>query len=169
MQNNSTNIANGFLNTIAIVITCLTVMIACSSKGSEVTSADQGNDRRDQLKLKQYIIEGKQLYLQLCSNCHQNEGSGIGRLIPPVRNSDYLVENPARAICIIKHGISDSIIVNGTMYHQPMPANERLTNIEIAEIATYILNVMNDENKLITVQDVGEALKDCSATKSSLK
>lgn len=110
-------------------------------------------------KVLQYAIEGKILYENLCANCHQKDGSGLGKLIPPLFESDYMLEDIGRTARIIKFGQEGEIIVNGQIYNQPMPANPRLTDMEIAQIITYLYNIWGNKEGVIDAKAVGEYLK----------
>lgn len=90
--------------------------------------------------------QGKLLYEQHCASCHMEKGEGLAQLIPPISKSDWLAQNPSRLACIIRYGQKGEITVNGVKYNQPMPANERLTEIEIHNLVNYILD--NFENTL---------------------
>ena len=113
------------------------------------------------VKLKSYQIKGKALYQQHCSNCHQNEGQGLKELYPPVAQADYLMADISRAICITKNGITEPLVVNGKTYELAMPANEKLTNLEIAEIMTFITTVWGDYQEVIDPKQVARALESC--------
>lgn len=110
-------------------------------------------------KVLQYAIEGKNLYDTYCANCHQQDGTGLGKLIPPLNNSDYLTENMGRTARIIKYGQEGEIIVNGISYNQPMPANPKLTNLEIARIMTYIYNIWGNNEGVIDANKVAKYLE----------
>jgi mono/diheme cytochrome c family protein len=118
-------------------------------------------NRQERIKRKQYLIEGKRLYLLHCSNCHKEDGTGLARLYPPLKESDYLKNNERTVICSIKYGQTGEIKVNGIVYNQPMPPNLRLTNLEIAEIATYIYNTWGGKRKLFTHREVEQILGSC--------
>ncbi len=118
-------------------------------------------DRATRLKIRQYTIEGKKLYQVHCSNCHGTQGKGLARLIPPVKDSDYLSKYPERSICGIKNGMEGEMEVNGVIFNQPMPGNEQLTNLQIAEILTYIENEFNNEVVLVSADEVRSALAGC--------
>ena len=90
-------------------------------------------------KVLQYAIEGKTLYENYCANCHQKDGKGLGKLIPPLFESDYMNED---------------IGVNGQVYNENMPANGQLTNMEIARIMTYIYNIWGNEEGVIDANKV---------------
>nr|WP_255742859.1 cytochrome c [Belliella calami] len=110
-------------------------------------------------KVLQYAIEGKILYENYCANCHQNDGTGLGKLIPPLKGSDYMENEPGKTVRIIKHGLKGEITVNGQVYNQPMPANPNLTNMEIAQIVTYIYNIWGNEKGVIDGKKVAEYLE----------
>lgn len=114
-------------------------------------------------KFQQYYVEGERLYLSNCSNCHQKDGKGLGLVYPPLAPSDYMDTNPGKVLCQMKKGLSGEIIVNGKKYNQPMPGIPALTELEIAEIATYIYNSWGHEKGLIEVNFVSKALRECPA------
>lgn len=132
------------------------ILIACQSKK---TNNNEGISGIGDIKTKQYAIQGQQLYLKYCSNCHQEDGTGLTRLIPPLRKADYMLNDVNRSIYIIKNGLKGSIVVNDIQYNQPMPGNHNLTPLEIAQIATYIYNVWGNEHGLISIEKVNNALK----------
>ena len=83
----------------------------------------------------------------------------MGKLIPPIYQSDYFLEDIPRTAKIIKHGQNGEIMVNGILYNQEMPANPKLTNIEIAHIMTYLYNIWGSEAGVIDAQMVEGYLK----------
>lgn len=111
----------------------------------------------EKIKLEQYYIGGKEIYELNCANCHQKDGKGLQNLYPALVGSDYL-KNKEKVIYIIKNGLSGEILVNGKKYNQPMPANNQLTNLDIAEVVTYIYNEWNGETKITEVKTVEKVL-----------
>ena len=156
-----------------LVICCLCVLvfsaIGCGDDNSsgKVESlsdkSDPTSDRRYSIRMRQYKIQGKTLYNKECAQCHQEDGSGFAQLYPPLKDSDYLQEDVQRAFCIIRNGLSEEIEVNGKTYRQAMPAHTRLTNLEIAEIMTYVYSEWGTEEqqKLYPVKEVSRILEDC--------
>ncbi|MFD2202180.1 c-type cytochrome [Shivajiella indica] len=110
-------------------------------------------------KVLQYAIEGKVLYENYCANCHQKDGTGLGKLIPPLYKSDYMIEDIGRTAKIIKFGQSGEIIVNGQIYNEKMPGNTQLTNMDIARIMTYIYNIWGNNEGVIDANTVESYLK----------
>ena len=105
--------------------------LSCGSRYEN--EATQDLDRAEKVRYEQYMVQGEQLYRTHCSNCHQAEGTGLGRLIPPLAQSDYMLADIDRTLCLIKNGLQGEITVNGEAYQQPMPANEALRDLEIAQ------------------------------------
>ncbi|MFN7260365.1 MAG: c-type cytochrome [Cyclobacteriaceae bacterium] len=112
-------------------------------------------------KFQQYYVQGEQLYLKNCSNCHQKKGGGLGRLYPPLNKSDYMDQHLENVICLMKNGIEGELLVNGRKYNKEMKGIPSLTELEIAEIATYIYNSWEHQRGIIDIQAVNEALKKC--------
>jgi len=119
-------------------------------------------DDRTKIRLRQYMVEGKRLYDVYCSNCHQKDGVGLARLYPPLKNSDYLLPNKDKVICGIRYGQKGEIIVNGISFSQEMPPIPNITDLEIAEIATFVYTEFADSVQIITINEVREILANCS-------
>ena len=115
-------------------------------------------------KFKQYLVEGERLYIKHCSNCHQTNGKGLGRVYPPLAPSDFMNDNFETVICSIKYGLSREIVVNGEVYNQPMPGIPSLTELEVAEIATYVYNSWGHDRGLIEVNHMSSILEGCQST-----
>ncbi len=113
-------------------------------------------------KFEQYYVQGEQLYSKHCSNCHQKSGKGLGRVYPPLASSDYLLENLSALPCLMKYGIKGELKVNTVSYNKPMPGVVSLTDLEIAEIMTYITNSWGAEKGMTDVQQVAAELKKCN-------
>lgn len=133
----------------------LMLFLSCNKE----TSDTKGDNRS--AKFKQYYVQGQQLYLVHCSNCHQENGSGLGRVYPPVNVSDYMEANFPAVICLIRYGKAGEITVNGNTYVQAMPGVPTLTDLEIAEIATYIYNTWDHQRGIVEVKKVSKTLDSC--------
>ena len=115
----------------------------------------------EDVKLKQYYVDGQALYKLHCANCHQENGQGLAGLYPPIAGSDFLKNNKELVICSLRNGLKDTIVVNGKTYHQPMPANLQLQALDVAEIATYIYNEWGNEKVITDVKSVQKVLQRC--------
>ncbi len=106
--------------------------------------------------------QGAYLYERECSSCHMPDGSGLGALYPPLANSDYLRENQGNLACIIKYGISDTMIVNGIQYDMPMEGIKKLNEVEITNIINYINTAWNNQIAEQKLEDISAQLKKCN-------
>ncbi|MCB0496108.1 MAG: cytochrome c [Cyclobacteriaceae bacterium] len=113
----------------------------------------------DKIKFEKYFIQGRDLYKTNCLSCHQKNGQGLKKLIPPLAGSDYLKNNQAKAAQLIMDGAWETIRVNGVDYKPTMPAHKHLTALEVAEILTYINNSWGNEYGLVDGNKAAEYLK----------
>jgi cytochrome c551 len=126
-----------------------------------LTHCSTSNDKDSSPKFRQYYNQGETLYEKNCSNCHQKNGAGLGLVYPPLATSDYMKKNFKDVICLIRNGKKGELIVNGKTFNQPMPGIPTLTDLEIAEIATYIYNTWSHQHGIIEVKEVSQLLKAC--------
>lgn len=114
----------------------------------------------EELKSEQYFVTGQQLYMTHCANCHQPEGKGMANLYPPIDGSS-IISDKARVACIIQYGMSDTIMVAGKPFSRPMPPNPKLTEIEIAEIVSFVSMKWGKDSVYTPIELVRQALADC--------
>jgi len=150
------NKTRGFGLTFAVSILIVT--------SAMITSCTNRNEKNggSSIKFKQYYIQGEQLFVRHCSNCHQKNGQGLGRLYPPVDKSDFMEKNFEETICLIRNGRNGELVVNGKSFNQPMPGISSLTDLEIAEIATYIYNSWEHRRGIVEVKSVSSILEKCN-------
>ncbi len=96
--------------------------------------------RTGELSVQEQIDAGKALFAGTCSTCHQPEGQGMDGVFPPLAASDYIKANPKRVPEVILHGLVGPVTVNGKDYNSNMPPMSQLTDDEVANISTYVLN-----------------------------
>ncbi len=113
-------------------------------------------------KYQQYYAQGQGLYEKNCSNCHQKNGKGLGLVYPPLAPSDYAAKNFEATLCLMKYGHKGEIIVNGKNFNKAMPGIPSLTELEIAEIATYLYNSWGRERGTVEIQQVKQAMAECA-------
>jgi cytochrome c551 len=141
----------------SILIFIVSGIIACSPKAS---SEENSLATISDPEIMKFAIPGKTLYENYCANCHQTDGRGLGKLIPPLRDADYFKESVQRTIWIIRNGQKGEILVNGETYNQAMPANPQLKPLEIAQVATYLYNIWGMKEGIISSSDVEKHLKE---------
>lgn len=131
---------------ICLLIVSIIIFSACQSS--------------QEIKKKQYFVEGLELYKTYCANCHQLDGAGLTGLYPPI-SKEYMSNNKLKVICLIRNGGNDTLKINNKSYSQAMPANLNLEPIELAEITTFIYNKWGDETVITEIDEVKNALETC--------
>lgn len=118
---------------------------------------------QDAGKIKQdvYYVNGRDLYIKHCQNCHGSKGEGLGTLTPPLTDTVFLKENKQKLACFIKNGIKSPITVNGQQYEGSMPAFPDLQPIDIAQLMVYISNSFGNHQGMYTYEEVAKDLKNC--------
>jgi mono/diheme cytochrome c family protein len=86
----------------------------------------------------QQLSKGAQLYKANCANCHQENGAGLAKLMPPLAESDDLAANFTQLPCLIRNGNRTPMVVNGITYTQAMPASPHLSEQDIAAICVFV-------------------------------
>jgi mono/diheme cytochrome c family protein len=105
------------------------------------------------------IVAGEEIYQDFCLQCHLTTGAGVSGVFPPLKDSDYLMNNIDKSIAGIKFGLKGEIVVNDEIYDGVM-AKQGLDDEEIADVMNYILNQWgNSYDAQITTQQVSEVQK----------
>ncbi|HRP35372.1 MAG TPA: c-type cytochrome, partial [Gammaproteobacteria bacterium] len=105
---------------------------ATAVHAAEVASAGQS--------LEQRMTAGRKVYQNVCQACHGPEGKGLPGAFPPVANSDWIEQNPDQLIGAILNGLSGPIVVNGQNYNAVMPPMAYLSDEDVANVLTFVLN-----------------------------
>ena len=108
---------------------------------------------------KESIKAGLEIYQDFCVQCHLSTGIGVFGVFPPLKASDYLLENTNLSIAGIKYGLKGKIIVNNEEYDGLM-IRQGLDNEEVADVMNYILNEWgNETTDFITPNQVSKIPK----------
>ena len=100
------------------------------------------------------LAAGKQVYAQTCAACHQATGSGVPGAFPPLAKSDFLNSNHFRAIDIVLHGHTGPITVNGGHFGSVAMPPQSLSDQQIADVLTYVLNSWGNGGGVVTEAQV---------------
>jgi mono/diheme cytochrome c family protein len=90
--------------------------------------------------LQESIKRGKEVYAMYCQSCHMEDGKGTPGVNPPVAKADYLRKPSKTLINVILKGQSGEVVVNGKKYNALMPAQDYLSDQQIADVLNYIRN-----------------------------
>jgi nitrite reductase (NO-forming) / hydroxylamine reductase len=109
-----------------------------------------------QADMQARMAAGKDGYEKFCQSCHQPDGSGMGGVFPPLAAADYLLEDKQRAIDVILDGLSGPIEVNGRPYDAVMPHLAYLSDEQVADILSYVLNAWGNDGGYVNAGEVAE-------------
>lgn len=113
------------------------------------------------IETAQYAVNGQKLYTTHCENCHGAKGEGLGKLYPPLTDSNYLSQHRDKLACIVKFGLKEPVEIHGQQYEEQMPGVPQLSDIEIAYILTYVTTRFGKNTESYTLEEVQKALKAC--------
>jgi len=100
------------------------------------------------------ITRGKALYKQYCMSCHQENGTGVPRMNPPLVKTEYVLGDKKRLIGILLNGLNEDVEINGEYYSNPMPSQAALKDQEIADILSYVRNSFGNKAGTISAEEV---------------
>ena len=109
--------------------------------------------------LQKSIGRGKEAYTLNCMNCHMEDGKGTAGLYPPLAKSDYLKKPVKLLINAVLEGQDGEVIVNGAKYQTLMPAQNYLTDEQIADILNYSRNTWGNKNTIAVTPAQVKALR----------
>jgi len=129
---------------------------------TEVHAAEMAAANADTV-LGRRMAAGEQVYATACLACHQADGKGLPGAFPPLAASDYLLSNPKRGVTVTVKGLHGEIVVNGTKYDSVMPAMTQLSDQQIADVLTYVLNSWGNSAGEIAAAEVAAVRRSAAA------
>lgn len=127
---------------------------------------DAGDSRSAAVPAATARIDGASLYAGNCASCHQADGKGLSGVFPPLKGSSWvLAAKPDLPIAILLHGIQGEIEVNGTKYQGVMPPFGRLSDAEVAALASHVRTSFGNVGSAVTEADVA-LVRDATTSRS---
>ena len=100
------------------------------------------------------IARGKVLYQNICMSCHQQDGSGVPRMNPPLIKTKFVLGDKPTLIRILLKGLNDDVEIEGEYYSNPMPAQAQLKDEEIADVLTFVRNSFGNKASAVKPAEV---------------
>ncbi|ART79777.1 copper-containing nitrite reductase [Oceanisphaera avium] len=122
-------------------------------EGSAVQSIPNNRPKQAASSKEDQMLYGKRVYEANCQACHQADGKGIPGAFPPLAKSDFLNDDPTRAIDVVVHGLKGPIKVNGAAFDSIMPAMA-LSDEDTANVLTYVLNTWDNNGTVVSPKEV---------------
>ncbi|WP_240903112.1 c-type cytochrome [Sphingobacterium sp. SGG-5] len=132
---------------IALLIGAMSYLSACQSNVD--------------IQMAQYAVNGQKVYRNHCQNCHGAKGEGLAKLYPPLTDNNFFALHREKLSCIVRHGLHEKIEVSGQQYDQPMPGNNKLTDLDIAYVLTYVTTTFGQSDSIYSHEAVKKALSHC--------
>lgn len=103
---------------------------------------------------KKKVNEGQKIYTEYCLACHQEDGSGVPNMNPPLRKSDWVNGDKTRLINVVLNGLDEEIEVNGDSYRGIMASHSFLNDKQIADVLTFIRSNFDNTSDAIKPEEV---------------
>jgi len=100
------------------------------------------------------MAAGKKVYDTYCLPCHQQDGSGVPKMNPPLTKTTYVLGDKTKLVQILLKGMKEEVEINGELYENVMAAHDYLTDQEIADVTTFVRNSFGNKASIITPAEV---------------
>ncbi len=150
----------------ALTVFVLLMVAGCGGGASKEKKSDEVTDKESveaaeaapsdvatSAEVPEKFALGKKIYDEKCAVCHQADGSGMAGAFPPLKNSDYLLEDPLRGIEQTLNGSFEEMEVNGETYNAPMVPQVD-TKEEALAVINYVLKYYNDSDVELTMENI---------------
>ncbi len=117
---------------------------------AELASANAAN-------IDERIVNGARLFEANCAACHQANGEGLNGAFPPLAASDYIAADPMKAVEAVLNGLSGPITVNGKDYNAVMPNLSYMSDADVADVVTFVVNSFGNTGGEISTAQVAAA------------
>src|SRR5207253_3048759 len=103
------------------------------------------------------MADGEKIYRSACIACHELDGSGAPRVYPPLPgNANLQSADPLSTLRILLDG-AESVITPRAPNKGSMPAYPKLSDQDIADVATYMRNAWGNAAPAVTAEQVAKA------------
>ncbi len=100
------------------------------------------------------ITRGAVVYKNVCITCHMADGGGVPNMNPPLIKTEYVLGDKARLAHIVLAGLAEPLEIDGNDYKQHMPAQNYLTDQQVADVLTYVRNKFGNKASAVQVAEV---------------
>jgi len=141
-----------FLSALFLCLAFTATTITAKTKDDAVHAAEVSS--ANAATLDERINNGQRVFTANCAACHQADGRGLPGAFPPLAGSDYIASDPLKAVHAVLNGLSGPITVNGTDYNAVMPNLAYLSNSDVADVVTFVINSFGNTGGEINVAQV---------------
>lgn len=99
--------------------------------------------------------QGKRIYKALCSNCHMDDGNGLGQIYPSLHKSIYLGDKIEDLTCLIRTGKQSSHLSTVVM-----PGFSKLREAELSNLINYLSHEWGNQ-EILPITSIREQIDSC--------
>lgn len=101
---------------------------------------------------------GEKVYRNHCISCHQEDGSGVPSMYPPLKDDKRVLGDKQLLIEVLMKGMEGPVL-NKDQYMGAMASYKFLSDQKIADVLTYIRTSFGNEGSPVTPEEVAEVRK----------
>jgi mono/diheme cytochrome c family protein len=120
----------------------------------EAQTKPKVNGKSGQIGLKSSIARGKVVYTNICLACHMSDGNGVPTMNPPLIKTSYVLGDKSALIKIVLNGFSEDVEINGQKFSNNMAQHNDLTDLQIADVLTYVRKSFGNNASAIKPSEV---------------
>jgi mono/diheme cytochrome c family protein len=105
------------------------------------------------------------LFTMNCAGCHHTGGDGLQGVFPPLAGSEWVTGDERVLANILLYGVEGELTVKGSAYKGSMPAFWRLSDGELAALATYARSSWSNRATPVTPDVIAAQRKQNPRTK----
>lgn len=103
-------------------------------------------------------INGKVLYVSACQSCHQPSGQGLGKVFPPLADTDWVTGDTQRLALLVLQGMTGPLTVGAQSYNSFMPGfGSQFSDDQMAAVLNYIRSSWGNEADPISADTIAQA------------
>ena len=103
---------------------------------------------------KKNMDAGKKVYETYCLVCHQQDGTGVPRMNPPLTKTSYVLGDKKKLIGIVLKGMDEQVEIDGNFYTNVMAPHDFLSDQEVADVLTYVRNSFGNKASIVSAAEV---------------
>lgn len=97
---------------------------------------------------------GAKIYATYCVACHQTDGKGDGARFPSLVSTQWVSGSKNRLIGLVLNGLEGEINVEGKSFTGVMPANNFLSDDQLAQLLTFLRQNFGNHGDAVTAAEV---------------
>lgn len=106
------------------------------------------------------FVGGREVFTQICAQCHQPSGLGQDGIAPPLVDSEWVLGPQNRVVRIALNGVHGPIKIGKKTVDMEMPGLKALDDVQISSVLTYIRREWGHEANPVEPETVGAIRKE---------